>query len=204
MSNLQEKTDEELLAIISSGDKTAMDVLLERYKPVVRKQAKMLYLIGGEREDLLQEGMIGLWHAIWDYKQEKNVRFVNFAKVCISNQMYKAIEASNRKKNIPLNDYVSFENAKESMNAGDFGDNSDFLLWASSQWNPEDLVIDQENEKGLEQYLSGVLSRLEMDVLKAYLVDQDYDYVAQRIGKSPKAVDNALQRIRKKLSENRK
>ncbi len=197
---MEELTDEELIARVRSQDSEAMEILIVRYKNLVRKNAKALYLIGGEHDDLLQEGMIGLYKAIRDFDPAKNTRFLPFANLCISRQIYTAIQASNTRKNQPLNNYISFD-AAEDWEGGEERDD----LWLNvcmngSGGNPEELLIHREDDEQIEQFLSKKLSAFEMQVLKAYLEEENYSRVAKRLGKSPKTVDNALQRIRKKLA----
>ena len=196
---LEKKTDEELLELIRTGDSYAMDTLIVRYKNLVRKNVRRLYLIGGDHDDLLQEGMIGLYKAIRDYDREKNSNFLPFANLCISRQIYTAIQASNTRKNQPLNNYISFDAAKTSEGENE----AETLLsegWLrSASGNPEELLIDQESDQLLEEYLASSLSDFEMQVLRTYLEEENYARVAERLGKSPKTVDNALQRVRRKL-----
>lgn len=199
-------SDEKLLAQIAAGDSYAMEALITRYKNLVRKNARTLYLIGGDREDLIQEGMIGLYKAIRDYDKAKNAGFSTFASLCISRQMYTAIQASNTRKNQPLNDYLSFDAALPAENAENSEDAAGAELLPFRRYlqnaagNPEELVIDRESEQQMQEYLARRLSSFEMEVLKAYLEEESYARVAKRLGKSPKTVDNALQRIRKKLA----
>ena len=196
---LEKKTDEELLEQIRAGNSYAMDTLIVRYKNLVRRNVRRLYLIGGDHDDLLQEGMIGLYKAIRDYNREKNSNFLPFANLCISRQIYTAIQASNTRKNQPLNNYISFDAAKTSEGE----DEAEPLVlegWLrSASGDPEELFINQENDQLLEEYLASSLSGFEMQVLRAYLEEENYARVAERLGKSPKTVDNALQRVRRKL-----
>lgn len=198
-------SDEQLLARDAAGDVYATEILITRYKNLVRKNAHALYLIGGDREDLIQEGMIGLYKAIRGYDKAKNTGFATFANLCISRQMYTAIRASNTRKNQPLNDYLSFDAALlEGADPPEDAAGVDFLplRWylQNAAGNPEELIIGRESEQQMEEYLRSLLSDFEMEVLKAYVEEENYVRVAKRLGKSPKTVDNALQRIRKKLA----
>ncbi len=169
-----------------------MDELIERYKRQVRSQARTLYLIGGDSDDLIQEGMIGLFKAIRDYQPEKAVSFEGFAHLCVSRQLYSAIQASNRQKHVPLNSYVELS-PKLGEGAGD-----------PKEKSPEELLIDQENIKSLQAEIFKQLSPYEQRILKACLSGQSYAEIAKRLNKTPKSIDNALQRIRRKLNrENR-
>lgn len=198
----QELTDEEVLEQIHSQDQTGIDYLLEKYKHVVRQKARALFLIGGDRDDLIQEGMIGLYKAIRDYNKEKETSFSSFADLCISRQIYSAIKASNRKKNIPLNTYISFyapvtdkENeAEDALSVGD-------VMSASLQTNPEEVLIDRESTYLIEQELERRLSSMELEVVRLYITGMKYTEIATLLSKEPKAIDNALQRIRSKVNQ---
>ena len=174
--------------------------MIVRYKKLVKKNARALYLIGGEHDDLIQEGMIGLYKAVRNYDSQKNASFQPFANLCISRQIYTAIQSSRTRKNQPLNDYVSFDAADNED-----GELPGVFLYGEHTFesgrNPEELMISQENDKQMEEFLSKKLSRFEMEVLHVYLEEENYAKVAKQLGKSPKTVDNALQRIRKKLME---
>lgn len=191
--SLEEMTDEQLMEALRNGQEEITDYLMEKYKALVLKQAKTLYLIGGENDDLIQEGMIGLFKAVRDYREDKDTSFYHFAKLCISRQMYHAIEASNRKKHAPLNSYLSIDSKeettvmmpKEAMN--------------TQNVDPEQILIEQENLQNMRQKVMETLSKMEQDVLSDYLDGMDYQAIARKMGKTPKSIDNALQRIRRKV-----
>lgn len=187
-------TDEQLIERLRSGETQIMEYILDKYKPLVRKKANAMYLIGGETDDLIQEGMIGLFKAIRDYDAGRETSFFHFAELCISRQLYNAVEASNRKKHAPLNSYVSFY-------AGSEEEGQSLLDSLSSReiGNPEDMIISQENAKQFWKQLRERLSGMEQQVLDEYLSGLNYKQIAQRMGKSPKAIDNALQRIKGKI-----
>ena len=195
-------SDEEILERIKQGDQPAIDYLMEKYKYLVRNKAKALFLIGGDKDDLIQEGMIGLYKAIRDYQADKDNSFFNFADLCVSRQIYSAIKASNRKKNIPLNTYIS-------LYAPAYGDNSDMdekenlvdIIYQKNVSNPEELVIDKENTSMIEYELVRRLSDLEKQVLGLYMQDLKYIQIAEVLGKEPKTIDNALTRIKTKLNQ---
>ncbi len=193
-------TDEEIIALIRNHDKLAMDYLLERYKYLVRQKAKALFIIGGDRDDLIQEGMIGLYKAIRDYKSEQNSSFASFAQLCISRQIYSAIKTSNRKKNIPLNTYISFYTpiTEEETNSGQ--ELSIMDLMSSEHSNPEELLIDRERKNMIEYEVVRRLSSLEQDVFRLYITGMNYNEIAAVLGKQPKSIDNALQRVKSKLN----
>jgi RNA polymerase sporulation-specific sigma factor len=187
-------SDEQLIGRLRDGQAGVMDYLMEKYKNLVRKRANALYLIGGETEDLIQEGMIGLFKAVQDFCPGKETSFYHFAELCIMRQMYTAVEASRRKKHTPLNTYVP-------LDAG--GEEQDVLyLEAEKQFqtlDPETLFISQENVRQLLRQANERLSRMERQVLSLYLEGMNYRQIAGQLGKTPKAVDNALQRIRGKI-----
>lgn len=193
MQNYNDYTDEELIEMYRTcHENTAIsDYLIEKYKNLVRKKARAMYLIGAETEDLIQEGMIGLFKAIRDYQPERGSSFFSFANLCIDRQMYHAVEASNRQKHQPLNAYVSL-----SMENGEDGILSELV--ASSA---EAIVLDRENAQIMQEKIKKCLSPLENQVLASYLKGNDYIKIAQQLGRSPKSVDNALQRIRAKVRE---
>ena len=189
----KEYSDEELIVLLRKGEDSIMDFLMNKYKPLVRKKTNALYLIGGENDDLIQEGMIGLFKAIRDFQVEKETSFYHFAEICITRQLYSAVEASNRKKHIPLNTYVSL-----------FGDGADQEMeledqLGSHQENPEKLVIEQEIWRDFYKKLFAGLSSMEQKVLGLYLEGSNYVQIAEIMGKEPKSIDNALQRIRQKI-----
>ncbi len=182
-------TDEELIACLRAGERGIADYLMEKYKEFVRKRANTLYLIGGEKEDLIQEGMIGLFKAVRDYQPKKTASFQTFAGICVDRQIYNAIQGSNRQKHIPLNTYVSLSGSEEEESA------------LGEQWteNPEQIIIDQENIRILEEEINKILSPLENEVLSYYLDGYNYTQIGEILGKTPKSMDNALQRIRGKI-----
>lgn len=195
-------SDEDIITLIHGESSDAMDYMLNRYKNLVRKKAKALYLIGGDKDDLIQEGMIGLYKAIRDYKLDMDNSFYNFADLCISRQIYSAIKASNRKKNFPLNTYVSLYTPA-------YGENTELdekeslvdLMYENKISNPEQLVIDKESTSMLEYELVRHLSQFEKNVLDLYLNDYTYIQIADKLEKEPKSIDNALQRIKLKLNK---
>ena len=200
--NYAEIADEVLLAN-RNGENDAdaiTDYLCDKYKNLVRKKANALYLIGAEKEDLIQEGMIGLFKAIRDFDATKEVSFYHFAKLCISRQMYHAIEASQRLKHAPLNSYVSF--FEETGKGG--GITLEDVLEADTDQDPEKLLILRESYRDFYDGLEQRLSPMEKQVCELYLQGQNYHQIADILGKSSKSIDNALQRIRKKISEQRK
>lgn len=199
MTDYEKKTDEELIMDFRGGDTAIMDYLLEKYKPMVKKKAKAMYLLGGDSDDLIQEGMIGLFKAVRDYDSAQEASFGTFAQICVTRQLYSAIRASRRKKHLPLNSYISLYDNEEISEEKE----SELIQMQNiaSTNNPEDLVIHKESEDSFMNELEGNLSELERKVLYLHLLGTDYRTIAKLLGKSPKAVDNALQRIKTKAEE---
>lgn len=186
--------DEEIIAFIHDGQSDATEYLLKKYAPLVKKSIRTLYLIGADTEDLSQEGMIGLFKAIQSYQKENNASFYTFAKLCIDRQIYSAIKASNRKKHVPLNSYISFYS---KINEDEIAliDN----LEAGKDSNPEQIILDRENTMNIEEVLDSHLSKMEKHVLSLYLKGNSYADIGAELGKSSKSIDNAIQRIREKV-----
>lgn len=184
--------DEELISRFKNGESEILDYLIEKYKNMVRKKARTMFLIGGENDDLIQEGMIGLFKAVRDYQPDRDAAFQTFASICVDRQIYNAIQSSNRQKHQPLNSYISLSE-QDGENEEHLGDN-----WGE---NPESIIIDQENVQDLEQEITATLSPMENQVLEYYLAGNGYGEIAQIMGKTPKSIDNALQRIRIKIRE---
>lgn len=195
MQSYQNMSDEELIAALRSGEKEITDYLMDKYKSLVKKKAKALYLIGGETDDLIQEGMIGLFKAVRDYQPDKDSSFFHFADLCIARQMYTAVEASNRKKHAPLNSYVPLYADSEDSEGRNLAD----MLETIDEANPENLFISQEDREDFKRKVNETLSKMEQEVLSYYLQGFRYEQIAEAMGKEPKAVDNALQRLKKKL-----
>lgn len=190
MKSWETLSDEELILLAKEETKRAGEIvefLLKKYKPLVKKKARTLFLIGGEREDLIQEGMIGLFRAIEDYRQEKKASFYTFACLCVDRQMYAAIEKQNRRKHSPLNESIPMSELEDSQEL------------AKQRLNPEKLLIDKENLDKLFMDIQELLSRFELEVLDLYLEGNNYRQIARLMKKSEKSVDNALQRIKGKL-----
>ena len=181
-------TDEELLELQRDGRENVTDYLLDKYKAMVKKKARVLYLMGGEQDDLIQEGMIGLFKAIRDYRPEKDTSFYTFAQLCVDRQLYNAVQSSNRQKHRPLNSYVPLNTEEGEHELRDF-----------RQQSPENIVIARENEAAMEQKIREQLIDFENQVLARYLEGENYLQIAADLSRPPKSVDNALQRIRSKV-----
>ena len=191
-------TDEEVVALCHDGDSRAVEYLLNRYKNFVRSKARSYFLIGADHEDIVQEGMIGLYKAIRDYRADKQASFRAFAELCVTRQIITAIKTATRQKHIPLNSYVS-------LNKPLYDDESDRTLLdviiEGKTSSPEDLLISQENLQTINLRIGEVLSDLEQDVLAAYLDGKSYQEIAKMLGRHSKSIDNALQRVKRKLEK---
>ena len=198
----QEEMDDEeirLLEQAQQGDSDAISSLLEKYKSMVRALARPLFLMDGEQDDLVQEGMIGLFKAIQTYDREKGTAFESFANTCIRGQLYTAVKKSNRKKNQPLNSYISLysvENGEENADK-----DGGFVIDKTPDWqnNPERIVVGREYQRDIQERLYRHLSKMEMQVLDLFLRGLTYQEIAARLDKAPKSIDNALQRIKGKI-----
>ena len=192
-------SDDELIKEYRHGDETACEQLLNRYKNLVKKKAKAMYLAGGDSDDLIQEGMIGLYKAVRDFDNDKNASFSTFASMCINRQLCSAVSNANRKKHNPLNTYVSFYMPLD----GNDEENSETTLYdtliAEKETNPEEWYIDRESAQNMEKHLLSELSDYEREVVKAFVSGKGYVEIAAMMGRSPKSIDNALQRIKNKL-----
>ncbi len=190
----KEINDDELIARLRAGDEDVVDHLLDKYRSVVRRKSNAMFLIGGDTDDLNQEGMIGLYKAIRDYDPQKEASFSTFANMCIQRQMYTAVEASQRKKHSPLNSYVSIDEREELENIIALHENSE-------NSNPETMYIDQENAGNIRRKIDELLSVYEKKVLNLYLSGLKADEIASVLEKKQKSVENAIGRIRSKIHE---
>ncbi|QHT63378.1 RNA polymerase sporulation sigma factor SigH [Paenibacillus lycopersici] len=190
------KTDEDVVELVREGDGEALEYLINRYKNFVRAKARSYFLIGADREDIVQEGMIGLYKAIRDFRGEKLASFKAFAELCITRQIITAIKTATRQKHIPLNSYVSLDKPI-------YDEDSDRTLLdvicGTRVSDPEELIINQEEFIGLEDKMSEILSDLERKVLMLYLDGKSYQEIAVDLDRHVKSIDNALQRVKRKL-----
>ncbi|MCG3087855.1 MULTISPECIES: RNA polymerase sporulation sigma factor SigH [Sporosarcina] len=195
-SDFTELTDEELVGIIHDGGTDGLDYLITKYQPFVRMKARSYFMMGGDREDIIQEGMIGLYKAIRDFKGDRLSSFKAFAELCITRQIITAIKTATRQKHIPLNTSVSLDKPV-------FDEESDRTLLdviaGSELDDPEDLMIHKEDFSNMEDEINKVLSGLEKQVLTLYLEGQTYQEISDELNRQVKSVDNALQRIKRKL-----
>lgn len=189
-------TDEDIVEEAKNGDNDALEYLLNKYKKFVRVKARSYFLIGADREDIVQEGMIGLYKAIRDYRPDRLAPFRAFAELCITRQIITAIKTATRQKHIPLNSYVSLNKPIYDMDS----DRTLLdVLSATKICDPEELVIGRDEYKRIERDMSEILSDLEWEVLMAYLQGKSYQEIALELDRHVKSIDNALQRVKRKL-----
>jgi len=190
--------DEELIEDARTGDSKALEYLINKYKSFVRAKARTYFLIGADREDIIQEGMIGLYKAIRDFRGDKLSSFRAFAELCITRQIITAIKTATRQKHIPLNSYVS-------LNKPIFDEESDRTLMdiisEESISDPEEMIINREEFTGIEEKMGEILSSLEWEVLSLYLQGKSYQEIAEELDRHVKSIDNALQRVKRKLEK---
>ncbi|MBQ4530620.1 MAG: RNA polymerase sporulation sigma factor SigH [Lachnospiraceae bacterium] len=191
-----EREDEEIIRLIQQGNQELTDYIMEKYKNLVKKKAKAMYILGGDSDDLIQEGMIGLFKAIRDFDCERDYSFYTFADICISRQMYSAIKAAGRQKHVPLNTYISFHAMVGSED--EEGELLDILQ--SVEKTPEELIISREDLQQIGKIIERKLSSFEKEVLELYISGVSYKEIAKILGKSDKSIDNALQRMKGKLA----
>lgn len=195
--NFEQLSDEEVVLLAQSGNKQAMEYIVEKYAGFVKRRSVPYFLAGAERDDLVQEGLIGLYKAVKSFNSKKRANFRTFAEVCIVRQMITAVKTSTRKKNSPLNHYISIHGTEN-----DTADEKSYeMLVDLKNVNPESIMIEKENVKGMESEISSLLSDFENQVLSLYLSGVSYKKIATFLKKEPKAVDNALQRIKKKIEK---
>ncbi len=190
--------DEELILRIRDGEEKITDYIMEKYKNLVRSKAGSMYILGADREDLIQEVIIGLFKAIRDYDIGRDASFATFADLCVARQMYTAVQAAGRKKHAPLNSYVSLYAGNGSDKTEEEKKLLDSLVSRDEQ-NPEELLIDRENVERIEKAIESELSSFERQVLDLYLTGMKYTEIARVLGKDDKSTDNALQRCRSKI-----
>ena len=190
-------TDEELIEQVHLGNTDALDFLISKYRLLVKAKARSYFLIGADKEDIIQEGMIGLYKAIRDFKEDKLASFRAFAELCITRQIITAIKTATRQKHIPLNSYVSLD--KPIYDEESERTLMDILTNAEKIDDPEELIINQEKRGLVEGKLTEMLSRFESDVLYLYLDGRTYQEISIELNRHTKAIDNALTRIKRKL-----
>jgi RNA polymerase sporulation-specific sigma factor len=197
-SQAQGRTDEELALLAKEGDDDAQSELFGRYKNFVRAKARSYFLIGADKEDIIQEGMIGLYKAMRDFKDDKQASFRAFAELCVTRQMITAIKTATRQKHIPLNSYIS-------LNKPVYDDESERtlidVLSGGQVASPEEMLIDREEYAQIEKQIGSALSNFEREVLTSYVSGKSYQEIAMELGRHVKSIDNALQRVKRKLEK---
>lgn len=195
---LDTMTDENIVELARQGYDNALEYIIDKYKNFVRAKARTYFLIGADREDIVQEGMIGLYKAIRDFREDKLSSFRAFAELCITRQIITAIKTATRQKHIPLNSYVS-------LNRPIFDEESDRtlmdILSEGKVYDPEELVINREEFSGIGNKIEEMLSQLELEVLSSYLEGKSYQEIAAELDRHVKSIDNALQRVKRKLEK---
>jgi RNA polymerase sporulation-specific sigma factor len=193
---LETMDDEAVIEMVHQGESEALDFLIKKYRNFVRAKARSYFLIGADKEDIIQEGMIGLYKAIRDYKEDKLTSFKAFAELCITRQIITAIKTATRQKHIPLNSYVSLDKPI-------YDEESDRTLLdvitGAKITNPEELIINREEFDSMEDKMAELLSDLERKVLSLYLDGQSYQEISEELNRHVKSIDNALQRVKRKL-----
>ncbi|USK77327.1 RNA polymerase sporulation sigma factor SigH [Peribacillus frigoritolerans] len=188
--------DDELIGLVHTGDSEALDYLIQKYRNFVRAKARTYFLIGADKEDIVQEGMIGLYKAVRDFKGDKLSSFKAFAELCITRQIITAIKTATRQKHIPLNSYVSLDKPI-------YDEESDRTLMdiisGTKVLDPEELIINKEEFDDIELKMAELLSDLERKVLALYLDGQTYQEISEELNRHVKSIDNALQRVKRKL-----
>jgi len=190
--------DELIAAWANEGDVIALDFLIRKYKNFVKAKSRSYFLIGGDPEDIIQEGMIGLFKAIRDYDVEKNSNFKAFAELCVKRQIITAIKTATRQKHIPLNSYVSLN---KPIYNGDSERTLLDVLKGKRSMNPETLYISREEVTSIKEKIGKILSKFEWEVLTCYLAGESYQEIATDLNKPVKSIDNALQRVKKKIEK---
>ncbi len=192
-------TDDELIDRLRQGEAAIMDYICDKYKNMVRSKAKSMFILGADNEDLIQEGMIGLFKAVRDYDMGRDASFFTFAELCVSRQMYTAVQASKRQKHLPLNTYVSLDNS--ALYDDGEGNGLAELLSDRVEQSPEEQFLDKERVAWLEKQIDKELSEFEKQVMDLYITGMSYSQIARVLGRDEKATDNALQRLKAKIKK---
>ncbi len=198
VENYDNMLDEEIVLSAREGNAASLEYIINKYKNFVRAKARSYFLIGADKEDIVQEGMIGLYKAIRDFRNDKLSSFRAFAELCITRQIITAIKTATRQKHIPLNSYVS-------LNKPIYDEESDRtlldILTATKITDPEELIISREELVSIESKIGEILSDLELEVLMSYLQGKSYQEIACDLDRHVKSIDNALQRVKRKLEK---
>lgn len=198
IENYVELKDEEIVKLASLGDKSALDYILDKYKGLVKVKARAYFIIGADKEDIIQEGMIGLYKSIRDYQESRETSFKVFAELCITRQMITAIKSATRQKHIPLNSYISLN---KPVYDGESEKTYLDTIASLKSLNPEELFIGKESKSFIEKHINRTLTKLECKVLELYLQGKNYTEISSIVQKPEKSIDNALQRVKRKLEK---
>ncbi|MEG2353903.1 MAG: RNA polymerase sporulation sigma factor SigH [Clostridium sp.] len=193
-----DESDEELVMKANQGNEYAIEYLMEKYRKFIKMKAKSYFLVGADKEDVYQEGMIGLYKAIRDYRQDKTASFKSFADLCVTRQMITAVKTSTRQKHIPLNSYISLN---KHMYDEESHKTLEELVSTRMNTNPEELIIGNEEINTIENKIQNTLSKLELEVLLRHINGESYQEIASDLDKEAKSIDNALQRVKRKLEK---
>lgn len=199
-SDYESYTDEELIDRLRHGEDAIMDYICDRYKNLVRSKAKSMFILGADSDDLIQEGMIGLFKAVRDYDMGRDASFFTFAELCISRQMYTAVQAAKRQKHFPLNTYISLDSGSTGQEGREESTLAE-LIADRAELSPEELFLDKERVAYLEKTIETELSDFEKQVLDLYMTGMSYSQIAKVLGREEKATDNALQRLKAKIKK---
>lgn len=194
-------SDEDVVALVKRGNAEAQEYIFNKYKSLVRMKARSYFLMGADREDIIQEGMIGLYKATRDYKKDREASFRVFADICINRQIMTAIKAATRQKHIPLNSYISLNKSAFDENGGDSSQTYMDLIKGPAGFDPESMFIGREDRSDIETGIIKALSTFEHKVLMLYLKGKSYSEISKITGKSEKSIDNALQRVKRKIEK---
>jgi len=197
--NFENYEDEKIVDLAQKGDENAQEYIIRKYKGLVRSKSRLYFIAGGDGDDLVQEGMIGVFKAIKDYDPQKDAAFKTFVELCINRQIIKAVEKASRQKHMPLNNSIVFS-------GGSFGENHEeaeepvyLSVAAGEEEQPEKMLMAKEMADEISEDKKGIFSKLEKQVLKEYLKGDNYVEIAETLGKNSKTIDNALQRIKRKV-----
>ena len=191
-------SDEDVVITAQGGDEAALDYVLQKFRPAVKRKANSYFIAGADKDDLIQEGMIGLFKAVRDYRPDRDAAFRSFAELCITRHIISAVKSASRLKHSPLNSYVPLD---KPVTSGDYEHTLMDVIAVGDSSNPEDIIIGRENMEFVAVKMGEILSKLECRVLSLYLSGKSYGEIAAILGKDSKSIDNALQRIKKKFEK---
>ncbi len=200
-SKYDECSDDELIEMLRDGDLKVTEYLLDKYKNLVKSKARSMHILGADQDDLIQEGMIGLFKAIRDYDLGRDASFSTFANLCVSRQIYTAVSASGRNKHMPLNTYISFYSTIHDEDGEALDVSLEDTLIGENSINPESMLISKETVEEIERWIEDELSGLEKQALELYLTGMGYVEIAKVLGRDEKSTDNALNRAKNKIKK---